>query len=97
MESRRTATDPREPQMSESLIPISQHFAVWDVDRGSGWVSLHDHRHQVAHAELETFEDFDVITTMLSDRRGLCYDPRREVLRRVAEPVPAGMEDGMRR
>ena len=83
--------------MSESLIPISQHFAVWDVDRGSGWVSLHDHGRQVAHADVETFDDFDAIITMLSDRRGLHYDPRREVLRRVAEPVPAGVEHGRRR
>ncbi len=82
--------------MSESLIPISQHFAVWDVNRGSGWVSLHDHGRQVARADVDTFEDFDVIITMLSDRRGLRFDPRREVLRRVAEPVPAGVEDGVR-
>lgn len=80
--------------MSESLIPISQHFAVWDVDRGSGWVSLHDHGRQVARADVETYEDFDVIITMLSDRRGLCFDPWREVLRRVPEPVPAGVENG---
>lgn len=97
MDSGRTATDPREPQMPESLIPISQHFAVWDVNRGSGWVSLHDRGREVAHADVETYDDFDVIITMLSDRRGLCFDPRREVVRRVAEPVPAGVEDEMRR
>ena len=80
--------------MPESLIPISQHFAVWDVGRGSGWVSLRDHRREVARADVESYEDFDVIVTMLSDRRGLWFDPDREVLRRVAETAPAGLEDG---
>ena len=80
--------------MSESLIPISQHFAVWDVHRGSGWVSLHDRGRTLATTEVDDVDDFDAIITMLSDRRGLCFDPRREVLRRVAEPVSAGIDDG---
>ena len=79
--------------MSESLIPISQHFAVWDVHRGSGWVSLHDHGRTVARAELDDIGDFDVIIAMLADRRGLCFDSRREALTRIDEPVPAGVDD----
>lgn len=80
--------------MSESLIPISQHFAVWDLHRGSGWISLHDRGRMVARADVDDMDDFDAIITMLADRRGLCFDARREVLRRVAEPVTAGVDDG---
>jgi hypothetical protein len=79
--------------MSEALIPISQHFAVWDVHRGSGWVSLHSSGRTVARADVVDIDDFDTIITMLSDRRGLCFDPGREVLRRVAEPVGAARDD----
>jgi hypothetical protein len=73
--------------MPESLIPISQHFAVWDLHRGSGWVSLHDRGRTVARAEVDDIDDFDVIIALLADRRGLCFDSRREVLMRVTEPV----------
>jgi len=83
--------------MSETLIPVSQHFAVWDVARGSGWVSLHHHRNEVARAELEDYEDFSTLVTMLADRSGLWFDRRREVLTRVTAPVTAGVEDGRRR
>lgn len=79
--------------MSETLIPVSQHFAVWDVARGSGWVSLHHRRDQVARAELDSYEDFDTLVTLLADRRGLWFDPQREVLTRLAEAVPAGVDD----
>ncbi len=79
--------------MSESLIPISQHFAVWDVHRGSGWVSLHDHGHTVARADVDDIDDFEVIIDMLADRRGLRFDSRRAVLTRVAGPVPVGAHD----
>ena len=82
--------------MSETLIPVSQHFAVWDVARGSGWVSLHHRRDQVARADIDSYEDFGVLVSMLADRRGLWFDPEREVLTRVAEPAPAGVEDGTR-
>lgn len=79
--------------MSESLIPVSQHFAVWDLHRGSGWVSLHDRGRTIARAELDDIDDFDAIVTMLADRRGLCFDPGREVLTRVAAPVTAGVDE----
>ena len=74
--------------MSEALIPVSQHFAVWDVHRGSGWVSLYDRdRTSIASADVEDIDDFDAIVAMLSDRRGLCFDARREILLRMPEPV----------
>lgn len=79
--------------MPETMIPVSQHFAVWDVQRGEGWVSLYDHGETVARAEVDDIDDFDVIITMLADRRGLWFDTRREVLTRIVEPVGAGVED----
>lgn len=79
--------------MPEAMIPISQHFAVWDVHRGSGWVSLYDRGASIARADVDDIDDFEVIIAILADRRGLCFDPRREVLTRIAEPVGAGMED----
>jgi hypothetical protein len=81
--------------MPESLIPISHHFAVWDVHRGRGWVSLYARgRTVVANVDVDDIDDFDVIIAMLADRRGLCFDSRREVLMRVAEPVHAGVDGG---
>ena len=81
--------------MPETMIPVSQHFAVWDVQRGAGWVSLYDHGETVARAEVDDIDDFDVIITMLADRRGLWFDTRREVLTRIVEPVGAGVEDAV--
>jgi hypothetical protein len=78
--------------MPTTLIPISQHFAVWDVHRGSGWVSLHDRGRVVARADIDDIDDFDTILSMLSDRRGLCFDARREVLKRV--PGTDDTDDG---
>lgn len=79
--------------MSErTMVPVSQHFAVWDVQSGSGWVSLYDRGRSVARADVDDVDDFGVIITMLADRRGLWFDTRREVLTRVAEPVAAGVE-----
>lgn len=80
--------------MTESLIPISQHFAVWDLHRGSGWVSLYERGHSVARADVDDIEDFDVIIALLADRRGLCFDSRRSVLMRVADPVRGGRGRG---
>jgi hypothetical protein len=37
---------------------------------------------------LAVWDDFGAIVSMLSDRRGLCFDARREVLRHVAGPAP---------
>lgn len=80
--------------MSESLIPVSQHFAVWDVHRRRGWVSLYSRGCNVATADVDDLDDFETIVGMLADRRGLCFDTSREILRRAPEPVGARSNGG---
>ena len=81
--------------MPERLIPICHHYAVWDVHRGTGRVALYGRgRDVVARADVDDMDDFDVIIAMLADRRGLCFDSRREVLMRVTDPVDAGRDGG---
>ena len=75
-----------------TMVPVSQHFAVWDVQSGSGWVSLYDRGESVARADVDDIDDFDVIIAMLADRRGLWFDPGREVLTRIVDPVTVGVE-----
>lgn len=67
--------------MPAQLIPVSQHVAIWSVDRGAGSVSLYGRAGHIARRELDDLGDFDAIVTMLADRRGLCFDAIREVLR----------------
>ena len=75
--------------MPETLTPVTQHLAVWDVQRDAGWVALYgEGSRPLTWTEIEVRDDFGAIVSMLSDRRGLCFDARREVLRHVAGPAP---------
>lgn len=81
--------------MPESLTPVARHFAVWDVQRRTGWVALYgEGRRTLTRAEIDDPDDFGAIVGMLSDRRGLCFDAQREVIRHVPEPALASGDGG---
>jgi len=81
--------------MPESLTPVARHFAVWDVQRRTGWVALYgEGRRTLPRAEIDDPDDFGAIVGMLSDRRGLCCDAQREVIRHVPEPALASGDGG---
>jgi hypothetical protein len=44
---------------------------------------------------VEDASDFDAIVSMLSDRRGLCFDARMSVVRRIEEPPGVDGHDGI--
>jgi hypothetical protein len=82
----------------ECLTPVAQHFAVWDVQRNTGWVALYgEGRRTLSRTEIDDADDFGAIVSMLSERRGLCFDARREVIRHVPEPAPANGDGGWSR
>ena len=82
--------------MSETLTPVTQHLAVWDPQRAAGWVALYgEDRRPLSWTTIEDAGDFDAIVTMLSDRRGLCFDSRHSVVRRIEEPPGVDGHDGV--
>jgi hypothetical protein len=82
--------------MSETLTPVTQHLAVWDLQRAAGWVALYgEDRRPLSWTTIEDAGDFDAIVTMLSDRRGLCFDSRHSVVRRIEEPSGVDGHDGV--
>lgn len=82
--------------MPDPLTPVTQHLAVWDVHRDAGWVALYgDGRRPLTWTAIDDAGDFAAIVSMLSDRRGLRFDARRAVVRRIEEPPGVDGHDGM--
>ena len=82
--------------MRDPLTPVTQHLAVWDLHRDSGWVALYGEGHRpLTWTAVEDAGDFDAIVSMLSDRRGLCFDTRMSVVRRIEEPPGVDAHDGI--
>ena len=72
--------------MPDAMTPVTQHLAVWDVHRDAGWVALYGEGcRPLTWTAIEDAGDFEAIVSMLSDRRGLCFDARRSVVRRIQE------------
>jgi hypothetical protein len=71
----------------EPLTPVTQHLAVWDVERDAGWVALYGEGcRPLTWTPIENAGDFEAIVSMLSDGRGLCFDSRHSVVRWIEEP-----------
>ena len=70
--------------MPDTLTPVTQHLAVWDLQRDAGWVALYGEgsRPLTWTAIEDSGAISSAIVSMLSDRRGLCFDAQDAVVRR---------------